>query len=155
MSTPLSTLGTQTGTRKHSIARVADTMPEANGPTQWNLFKRISAAYPRRQNIAQAWVEWQKIRPQPTEALVKEMLTTIAWQSRDDAWIRDGGRWVPLLRSWIRDKRWTDEPFEPQSAMPVRQEPERRRPMTKGEAISQQNQAALDAVIAKLRRSQP
>ncbi len=122
-------------------------MPEANGSTQWQLFKRFTAVYPKRQDVARAWLEWQAIRPRPDEALLARMLQTLAWQVRDPQWQQDGGRYVPWMRNWLRHRRWEDEPFEPPSALAVSPP----KPRTKAEAISQQNAATLAKVLARQR----
>lgn len=119
-------------------------MPDTR--TQWQLFQQVTAIYPRKQDLARGWVAWQAIRPPADEALLRRMLETLAWQCRDPAWTQDGGRWVPWLRTWLTDRRWEDEPFEPPSAMAVRQ-----KPRSRGEAISQQNAETIAKVLARRR----
>jgi hypothetical protein len=123
-------------------------MPDATGPTQWQLFTAFTAAYPRQQHLRAAWAAWQQIHPRPDRALVERMLQTLAWQRRDPQWANP--TYVPYARSWLRDRRWEDEPFEPPSAMPVRPP----RPQTKRQAITAANQETLRRFLARGRRGE-
>jgi len=124
-------------------------MPETR--TQWQLFQSVKAVYPRQHNVAQAWVAWQELRPQPDVALVARMLETLKWQTREPSWTKDGGQFVPLFRTWIRDRRWEDEPFEPQSAMALRSPG----PKTRTQRVEERNQETLRRFLARERGEEP
>lgn len=68
--------------------------------------------YPKRRKRVDALKAWQQLAP--NEALVERILRALAWQVRQDDWLQDGGRWIPLPASWIRGMRWEDEPIEVQ-----------------------------------------
>lgn len=67
--------------------------------------------YPRREAKKDALKAFQKLAPAPD--VLDAMLKAIAWQRETPSWTRDGGRYIPLPASWIRGRRWEDEPFHP------------------------------------------
>jgi hypothetical protein len=141
----------KTGTRKPSIARVADTMPEATGPTSWQLFDRWWQAYPKKIGPVLAWEAWRRIRPVPDSALLEQMLQTLAWQRRDPSWLKDRGQWIPWPANYLKGRRWEDEPFEPQSAMALRSPG----PKTRTQRIEARNQETLRRFLARERGEEP
>lgn len=66
--------------------------------------------YPRKVGKNAAWRAWQKINPDSD--LLATMLTVLAWQSQQDAWLRDGGRFIPHPATWLNQGRWQDEPHQ-------------------------------------------
>lgn len=42
--------------------------------------------------------------------LLDAVLTALEWQTRMEAWQRDGGRYVPNPATWLNGRRWEDEP---------------------------------------------
>jgi len=58
--------------------------------------------------IMDALKTWLKLKP--SGELVAQMLTTLAWQKQQDAWVKDGGQYVPHPASWLNAGRWDDEP---------------------------------------------
>jgi hypothetical protein len=81
-------------------------------------FDRFWAAFPRRVAKQAAQRAWTEINP--PAALEEIMIVALQWQSRQPAWTKDGGAYVPHPATWLRGRRWEDEPFDPVSApMPV------------------------------------
>lgn len=72
-------------------------------------FAKFWAHYPKRVAKKDARKAWLDLNP--TEAMVDRMLTTLAWQSQQPAWLKDGGAFIPYPASWLRAERWTDEPI--------------------------------------------
>jgi hypothetical protein len=70
-------------------------------------FARFWAAYPRRVAKKDARRAWAQIRP--SSAVVDQMITALAWQAQQPAWLKDGGAFVPYPASWLNAERWTDE----------------------------------------------
>jgi len=71
--------------------------------------------YPRKTDKAGARAEFRKI--DPDDKLLGKMLAEIARQKEQRSWKeRDGSgvlRYVPHMRTWLHQRRWTDEPDEP------------------------------------------
>lgn len=72
------------------------------------LFQEFWRLYPRKVGKADALKTWLKLKP--SGELVAQMLTTLAWQKQQDAWVKDGGQYVPHPASWLNAGRWDDEP---------------------------------------------
>ena len=71
-------------------------------------FRRFWSAYPRRVGRAACWVWWQ--RAKPDDAMVDQMIATLAWQCRTAEWTKSNGDFVPHPRTWLNQGRWLDEP---------------------------------------------
>lgn len=70
-------------------------------------FSQFWALYPRREAKKDARKAWEQLRP--SDAVVTEILTALAWQVEKPQWLKDNGQYIPLPASWIRGERWTDE----------------------------------------------
>ncbi len=73
--------------------------------TDWDQFWKC---YPRHDAKQDALKAWTKLHPSPE--LVTEMLAALTWQVTRYEWIKDDGQFVPLPATWIRGRRWEDEP---------------------------------------------
>lgn len=71
-------------------------------------FDQVYSAYPRQSARIKAFRFWQLL--QPSDDLQREMLRSIAQWRSDGAWQREGGRFIPLLWKWLRDRGWEDVP---------------------------------------------
>jgi hypothetical protein len=80
---------------------------EANGLRE--RFTRFWKIYPRKVGKDAAWRSWQKRRPNEETTLT--MLAALAWQVKQDNWLREGGRYVPNPSTWLNQGRWMDEPL--------------------------------------------
>lgn len=45
-----------------------------------------------------------------------DVLHALAMQKRSDEWRRDNGRYIPKPSTWLRDRRWEDQPLQNNSA---------------------------------------
>jgi hypothetical protein len=63
-------------------------------------------AYPKKEAKGDAWKAWQQVR---AEALLTSVLDAIERHKKREQWRRDGGQFIPLPATWLRDKRWEDE----------------------------------------------
>lgn len=82
-------------------------------------FNTFWQAFPRRVAKADALKAWGQINPTPE--LVDTMLDALQWQTRQPGWVKDGGAYVPYPASWLRGRRWEDEPFSTISPVGRRQ----------------------------------
>lgn len=79
---------------------------EANGLRE--RFGDFWKVYPRKVGKDAAWKAWQKRKPDAETTAT--MIAALAWQKQQDAWLREGGRYVPNPATWINQGRWQDEP---------------------------------------------
>lgn len=78
-------------------------------------FDRFWAAYPKKVGKDAAWRSWQKLRP--TEETLQAMLSALAWQSTQPAWLKEHGQYVPNPSTYLNQGRWQDEPSRAGSAL--------------------------------------
>ena len=74
------------------------------------LFDEFWAAYPKHVAKKPARRAWDKLHAD--RDLLDALLTALEWQTRTEAWQRDGGRYVPNPATWLNGRRWEDEPQE-------------------------------------------
>jgi hypothetical protein len=84
-------------------------------------FDAIAAGYPRRTRIETARDEWDKLAPDAQ--LQAEIARAIAAWKPSAEWQREGGRFIPKLRDFLRDRRWLDAPGRSAPHAPVAPEP--------------------------------
>lgn len=72
-------------------------------------FARFWRAYPHRVGKGDAMKAWKALKP--TAELVDVMLSALVWQVNQPSWVKDGGKFVPYPATWLRARRWEDEPF--------------------------------------------
>jgi hypothetical protein len=70
-------------------------------------FNEVWTQYPNHRGKADAEKTWRALQPEPT--LRQQMLEAIVWQRRLPEW-REGVRFIPRLSTWLRGRRWQDEP---------------------------------------------
>lgn len=73
-------------------------------------FDTFWAAYPRRQakgDARKAWQQTAAIRPP-----IDEVLKAILAHRRSEQWRKDGGQFIPMPATWLRQERWEDAPAE-------------------------------------------
>ncbi len=80
-------------------------------------FEEFYSSYPKKRNRGDAEKAWRGLKPD-VELLCK-MLEAVAWQVHTYDWVKEGGQFIPLPGTWLRGKRWLDEPpAKPQPAPP-------------------------------------
>jgi hypothetical protein len=75
----------------------------ANG----NEFARLWKLYPKKKSIGQAEKAFSKINPD--EQLLDLMLSKIEQAKKSEEWIKEKGRYIPYLATWLNAKGWEDE----------------------------------------------
>jgi hypothetical protein len=80
----------------------------ATHPLYTPEFLAFWSAYPRRVGKADAAKAWHRERPD-----LDEVLTALSWQRSQPQWCRDGGQFVPHPSTYLNQRRWEDEPYEP------------------------------------------
>ncbi len=72
------------------------------------LFDQFWKAYPKKVGKEAARKAFAKVK-RPTETL--EMITdALAWQTKSEQWVRDGGQYIPNPATYLNQARWMDEP---------------------------------------------
>jgi hypothetical protein len=74
-------------------------------------FERFWKCYPNKTGKGKAWAVWQRIKPDLQ--LAGKFEDAIAWQVTQPQWQKDGGQFIPHAATWLNQKRWLDEPFNP------------------------------------------
>jgi hypothetical protein len=71
-------------------------------------FDDFWAAYPRKTAKGDARKAWEKAaRSEPN--LLALCLDALAWQTKQEQWTRDGGKFVPYPATWLNREQWSDE----------------------------------------------
>ena len=66
----------------------------------WNVWpKRCAKADARK-----AWEQTKDIRPELTN-----LLNAVKAACKTEAWMKDGGKYIPHPATWLRGERWDDE----------------------------------------------
>lgn len=74
-------------------------------------FDEFWAVYPNKRDKSKACELWQKLAPD--EALKKQIIAAVKQQAKSEEWTKDGGQYVPYPSTWLRRRRWEDEPATP------------------------------------------
>lgn len=81
--------------------------PGAVAGTSPDLFARFWALYPNKKGKTSAEKAWAKLKV--SESLFNLIADGLARQVVSDAWIKDGGQFIPHPSTWLNGKRWEDE----------------------------------------------
>lgn len=74
-------------------------------------FDEFWTAYPKKVDKTKSREIWQKLAPDAT--LKKRIIAAVKQQAKSDEWTKDGGQFVPYPSTWLRRRRWEDEPTTP------------------------------------------
>ncbi len=107
------------GTRKLEVAAQVAPTPRAkparatatNADFSPDGFSAFWSAYPRRTGKGAAVKAFARLKP--SGAVLEAMLAALQWQVRQPEWTKDGGQFIPHAATWLNQRRWEDEPFEP------------------------------------------
>ena len=69
-------------------------------------FARFWSVYPRHVAKARAFAVWCRL--DPDDALIETMLDALTWQRA--VWAQSPPRFTPHPTTWLRQRRWEDEP---------------------------------------------
>jgi uncharacterized protein YdaU (DUF1376 family) len=67
-------------------------------------FGEFYAAYPKKQGRESAAKAFGKVSVSLTV-----LLEALSWQSEQESWTKDGGKFVPMAATWLNGKRWEDQ----------------------------------------------
>lgn len=93
---------------KNQLSKKADSKKpksKANG------FDEFWTTYPKKVDKTKSREIWQKLAPDA--ALEKQIIAAVKQQAKSDEWTKDGGQFVPYPSTWLRRRRWEDEPTTP------------------------------------------
>lgn len=71
-------------------------------------FEAFWSAFPKKTGKGAAAKAWEKQRP-PLGAV----LESLRWQVGQPQWTKDRGQFIPHAATWLNQRRWEDEPFNP------------------------------------------
>lgn len=95
-------------TTKKQLSKKADSKKPKSKASGFDEFWE---AYPNKRDKSKARELWQKLAPD--EALKKQIIAAVKQQARSEEWTKDGGQFVPYPSTWLRRRRWEDEPTTP------------------------------------------
>lgn len=93
---------------KKQLSKKADSKKSKNKESGFDEFW---AVYPNKRDKSKARELWQKL--DPDEALKKQIIAAVKQQAKSEEWTKDGGQFVPYPSTWLRRRRWEDEPTTP------------------------------------------
>lgn len=76
-------------------------------------FLRFWEAYPRKTGKGEAAKAFARQKPS-----LEAVLSALKWQVNQPGWTKDGGQFIPHASTWLNQRRWEDEPFDPLPADP-------------------------------------
>lgn len=83
-----------------------DQKTPAQAPTE-DLFPKFWKMYPNKKGKAAAEKAWRKLKV--TADLFGQIAEGLAAQVVCEAWVKDGGQFIPHPATWLNGKRWEDE----------------------------------------------
>lgn len=96
--------------------KVKPVVQRAHATVEPSTFTDFWKTYPNRKGRAVALKAWAKLSP--AAELVSQMVAALGWQSKQPQWKKNGGQFVPMLSTWLNQRRWEDEPFDAVTADP-------------------------------------
>jgi hypothetical protein len=94
--------------KKRSKEEKANSVPSAYGLD----FEKFWAAYPRRPGGRggkdAAWKVWQRRAKAGTLPAASELMAAIEKLVKSDAWLKDGGQFIPMATTFLNQGRWSD-----------------------------------------------
>lgn len=91
-----------TDTDTDTLAHPPDDASDEN-----SLFEKFWEAYPKKKSKGDAIKVWRKIKA-PVETL-RKILAALAWQSKSEEWIKQGGQFIPYPATYLNARGWLDE----------------------------------------------
>lgn len=72
-----------------------------------DVFEKIWAAWPKKQGKLQAVKTWNHLVLNPD--LLQKIRDGLEVWEKSEQWTKDGGKFVPMLSTWLNQRRWEDE----------------------------------------------
>lgn len=70
-------------------------------------FETFYKFYPKKKSRGDAEKAWKVAKPN-----IDIVMKALQWQKLQEDWIKDNGKFIPYPATYIRDKKWLDEPPE-------------------------------------------
>lgn len=93
--------------KKKDISCSDDTNPKPLISTLEQYFELFWKSYPKKQ--ARTVASKAFIKLSPTLETLNMMLESISRSKTTDAWLQDGGKFIPMPATWLNQRRWEDE----------------------------------------------
>lgn len=94
-------------TRKDVAFYVWNNKPKTNykpSVKATEAFEEFWKAYPRHDAKQVALVSWNKLKPP-----IIDVMEALAWQTKQENWLKDNGKFIPHAATWLNQRRWEDE----------------------------------------------
>lgn len=69
------------------------------------LFEKFWELYPTRKGKGEAWKLWQRLDSSERQVI----LSCLPEHTKQEQWVRDGGKFIPYPATWLNQRRWEDE----------------------------------------------
>lgn len=83
-----------------------------------NAFETLWNIYPRKQDKESARTVWHRLWRRGVLPAVEELIALINRLRSSANWLKEHGRFVPMLTNWLKGHRWLDESPEDSTALP-------------------------------------
>ena len=67
-------------------------------------FETFWEMYPNKSAKAPALIAWNKAKP-----AIIDVVHALDWQTKQESWTKDNGKWIPMGATYINQRRWEDE----------------------------------------------
>ena len=75
-------------------------------------FELLANEYPLKKSQWMAWEIFSRMSMHKELPNISILLKSICnHKSTDTSWNKDGGRWIPALSKWLKERRWMDKPY--------------------------------------------
>ncbi len=75
-------------------------------------FELLANEYPLKKSQWIAWEIFSRMSMHKELPNISILLKSICnHKSTDTSWNKDGGRWIPALSKWLKERRWMDKPY--------------------------------------------
>jgi hypothetical protein len=101
------------------ISKLNDTSSEeedlkkaSNGyitPSDFDEFWKLYPSH-RKGSKGQALTKWEVTCRSPHRPTMNRVRRALAKQKKSAQWLSENGKWIPLITTWINQKRWLDDP---------------------------------------------
>ena len=89
----------------------------SSGDERRQIFDRFWAEYPRKQAKKDAFNAFGALLngtpAKKVDALMSTVMGSLAKFKRSYDWVKEDGKYIPYPATWLRQRRWEDEPFGP------------------------------------------
>lgn len=76
----------------------------------YDYYSSFWKSYPRKVSKSDGARAWLQVKG---EKHLPAILAALAWQCKSPDWLKDGGKFIPYPASYLRGRRWEDQPPAP------------------------------------------